>query len=160
MTMDLAKYQDDISGLPQPLLERHVPLIHQEYPRWNYITAVCVSPPGSTLDRYLMPTDRELEIVTSYHDEYIERYYGSPEYGYMARQREKHPFDIDGGANGRFLMKIDEDAWRMRHQSWNYAEPEYGKPTKTLIELLDGDHSLNDSWASWKAARPEIFEGA
>jgi hypothetical protein len=157
---DLSRYEVDIAGLPQPLLEHHIPLIHQEYPHWRYVTAVCVSPPGSSLNKYLMPTERELAMIVSFHEEYVEHYYGLPVYGYLKQQRDKHPFDIDGGANGRFLMKVGEDSWRMRHQSWSDAVPEYGDPTRTLIELMDNDYSLSVRWPSWKADRPEIFGGA
>jgi hypothetical protein len=170
----LRPYDRDISDLPQPLLDRHVPLIHHEHPSWYYITAVCVSPPQSDESvfhhEYAMPTDEELAMIASYHDEYVQRYYGNPEYGWIARQREKHPFDIDGGANGRYLMKYPANeergytgGWARKHMTWEHGPrpARFDEKQMTLLEVLDTDRTIGDEpmpeWVAWKAAHPEIF---
>lgn len=157
--IDLSRYREDVAGLPQPLLERHVPLIHQECPRWNYITAVCVTPPGSGMDRYQMPEPWELEMVASYHDQYVEYFYGDPSYGWIARQRAEHPFDIDGGANGRFLMKYESGGWGLSRRSWRVGpRPSWNEPPLTLIEVLDKERDLMpEQWSQWKDSHADSF---
>jgi hypothetical protein len=136
------------------------PIINSPYPRWHYITAVVVS---EDLWGGLPPTDREIEIVTSFHDHYINYWY---RVGWLNQMRAKYPFDVDGGANGRFLIKRGENDWAWRQRSWCQGPifvPGRNESPLTLLGCLDGAHTIcgeiRPHWAEWKAARPEIFGG-
>lgn len=160
MTPDLSLYADDLNGQPQPLLDRHVPVITSMYPRFCYVTAVVVSHPGITPgygDSYVMPDAAELEMIASYHDEYVDHYYGDPAYGWISRQREKHPFDIDGGANGRFLAKRGDGDWLFRRSIWDEVIPHYQEQPHSLMEILNRANSLTDRWNKWVESHPEVF---
>uniref|UniRef100_UPI003F49B274 hypothetical protein n=1 Tax=Amycolatopsis sp. CA-096443 TaxID=3239919 RepID=UPI003F49B274 len=155
--VDLSRYADDLYDGPQLLLDRHVPLIWHETPRFRYITAVCVG--DGELWRYQMPTVRELETIASFHDELVLRRYGDPAYGWLARQRERHPFDIDGAARGRYLAKYESGGWGIKRPGWHDGPvPAWNEDPMSLVAVLDRAHVDGDPhWAAWKAARPGLF---
>lgn len=153
-------YHEDRAHLDLRLLDRHVPIIANFWPRWYYITAVVVSPPDSFMLDFVSPTHEELLMVASFHDEYVERYYGRT--GWMINQRKKHAFDIDGGAAGRYLAKYEHGGWAIKISTWRHEQrPFKSDPPKTLIEVLDKHHTIcgepMDHWVKWKADRPEVF---
>jgi hypothetical protein len=141
-TVDLSPYASD-GVLDHPLsLEIRVPLINTPYPRWRYITAVMVGqwpwPNGP------VPTDAELRIVGSFHEEYCSYWYGPPHTGWRGRDMDQRPFDIDGGAVGRFLTKYEHGGWGYRISTWEYG-PTFvptlqGEPTP-LVAVLDRLHA-------------------
>jgi len=83
------------------------PIASTAYPRWCYVTAVVVG----DLWGGITPTDDELRMVASFHDEYIQNFYRE---SYKAELRRKYPFDVDGGANGRYLLKRESGGWSFR----------------------------------------------
>lgn len=156
-------YHEDHVNRDLRLLDRHVPIIGNFWPRWYYITAVVVSSPDSFLLHFVSPTDEELAMIASFHDEYIERYYGRS--GWMSNQREKHVFDIDGGANGRYLGKYEHGGWAIKCMTWRHeARPFRSDPSMSLIQVLDQHHTIcgdvMDHWTKWKAEHPEVFGAA
>lgn len=152
-TYDFSKYADDGVLADEPANRYRFSLIVSPHPRWNYVTAVVV---GGLWEGF-RPTDAELAMVGSFHEEYCERRYGHR----RPEMRRKHPFDIDGGANSRFLIKHEDGGWGYRHRSWRIGPeflPAWNTEPHSLIEVLDYEAKPNDErWAAWKAARPEIF---
>jgi hypothetical protein len=164
---NLDRYQEDLGGLPQLLLKRHVPLVTTPYNRWQFITAIVVGREDGDVQLWagLLPTPEELEMVASFHDEYLHRWYGDPSRGFLAHQRGKHPFDIDGGANGRYLIKRQNGGWAYRQRSWQYGAefvPDFDQEPVSLAECLDlhgevGTEYPSRSWLTWKDTHPETF---
>lgn len=159
--LDLTRYAFDGVQLDQRSVQYRYPIITTMYPRWAYITAVVVG----ELWGGVLPTDDDLRVIASFHDEYIRYWYGDPERGWIAGQRQTHPaFDVDGGANGRYLIKYDHGGWGLKQRSWRHeARPEPREDPMSLVELMDRHHTIgNDSqpmghWSQWKAACPEVF---
>jgi len=145
------------------------PIINTSHPRWSYVTAVVVEDQQTSWSTYttVRPTDDELRIVASFHDEYMEHWYGPREYGYRARVMNNRPFDIDGGANSRILVKRGDGDWAYRLKTWCHG-PRFvpalhlGQEKHDLISLLDRIHTHGDDkptqrWIDWKNAHPEMF---
>jgi hypothetical protein len=136
-----------------------LPIVRNPYPRFCYITAVMGN--DDVLYRSVRPTDEELRVVASFHEQYIEYWYTE---SYKAKMR-KRPFDLDGGANGRVLMKRPDGGWAYRRSSWTSGPafvPNYDQAPTGLIEVLDRMHSygtdgIDERWANWKKARPQLF---
>lgn len=158
---DLSRYAEDdvirdLRGLPH-----RIPIVSYEWTRWNYITAIVA---GEGADgTYGNPTDVEITIAASFHDEYIEKWYRP---GWLNSMRAEHPFDVDGGANGRYLCKYQNGGWGVKARSWEHAaRPAFDAEPHTLIQALDrfnrvGTDSVSTRWLEWKAAHPNIFGGA
>ena len=153
--MDLRSYAED--GVRET--GYRFPIITTAYPRWCYVTAVVAGGSWDGQD----PTEDELRIIASFHEEYVERtYYNS----FKAEMRRKHPFDIDGGANSRLLIKYPSGGWGYRHSSWQDGPtfaPSVSEPALTLLECLDreqryGATKPNPTWEAWKAAHPDVFQ--
>lgn len=159
-------YAEDLVQPVSPLsLEIRVPLITSPHPRWFYVTAVVVGqwpyPEGP------VPTDDELRMVGSFHEEYCSYWYGPPHTGWRARDLDNRPFDIDGAAVGRYLTKYANGGWGFRRHTWQYGPtfvPTWQGEPSTLVEVMDRCHSVGDEvgkrWLQWKADHPEIFGGA
>lgn len=160
--IDLSRYVEDLGGNAQPLLDRHIPVVTHPYTRWNYITSVVVS----ELWKGVLPDEQELALVASYHDQYMSHWYGDPDTGSMGRKRQEHPFDIDGGANGRYLIKREHGGWGLRWRSWSVGPefvPEWDAEPMPLAEVLDVHHGRagserpDERWQAWKADHPAVF---
>lgn len=140
------------------------PVVTTTHPRWNYITAVMVDDPASPFaDRSVRPTDAELLVVASFHDQYIDHWYRE---SYKKEMRDR-PFDIDGGANGRLLVKYSHGGWGWRLRTWTYGPtlvPAKRDDPWALVALLDRIHDdrvmtpPSDRWAAWKAEHADVFE--
>lgn len=150
-----------------------VPFIRNPWPRWFYVTAIFVdpgSPPGWHGE---LPTDNEVRMVASYNDCYRDYWYCD---SYKAKMREFAPYDIDGGAVGRYLVKYpDGGGWAYRKHTWQYghtfvpASPflagvlaEETVAPLTLEQALDHERHIgtdypDTKWIAWKAAHPEVF---
>jgi len=134
------------------------PIVSNPYPAWSYITAVVVSEEPW---HGLRPTDTELRMVASFHQEYIEHWYRD---SWKALMRTR-PFDIDGNANGRYLIKHRNGGWGYRLRTWRFGPafvPQWDDEPSDLVTVLDrvhrwGDTSLSPRWLEWKAAHPEVF---
>lgn len=163
-TVDLSPYAED--GVREhPLsLEMRVPIIRTPHPRWRYITAVVAGkwPWHESPDI----SDAELRMVGSFHEEYCSYWYGPPHTGYRGRELDKRPFDIDGGAVGRFVTKYPNGGWGYRISTWEYGplfSPTQAEPT-SLLAVLDRVHShgaatdVSPRWTKWKADHPDVFE--
>lgn len=163
--VDLNPYAEDIAVADALSLELRVPLIRHPHPRWYYVTAVVVSD-----DLWIgqHPTEAEMRVVGSFHEEYMSRWYGPPHTGWRARDMDARPFDIDGGAAGRYLIKHAHGGWGYRIHTWQYGPefvPEWRAEPAPLVTVLDLYHNrggdISERWAEWKARHPEIFaEGA
>lgn len=152
--MDNWPYTEDGARDDDPANVHRFPVIETAWPRWRYITAVVVDP----LLKAVRPTEDELLMVASFHEEYMTRWYME---SYRRKLRER-PFDIDGGVNGRFLMKKADGLWRYRQESWEYGPDFVPVAGGSLPEVLDWAHSIGDSgptrsWRAWKAEHPEVF---
>lgn len=140
-----------------------VPFITNPYPRWFYVTAVVVSD-----DPYLwrgeQPTEDEVRMVASFADEYREYWYRD---SYKQTMRDLAPYDIDGGAAGRYLVKHRNGGWGYRIHTWQYgpqfvpewwdADPE---PLEAVLDRYHNRSSLSEPskrWLEWKAQHPEVF---
>jgi hypothetical protein len=133
------------------------PIVSNAYPRWCYVTAVTVG----DIWHGEVPTDDELRIVASFHAEYVERWYRE---SYKAEMRRKYPFDVDGGANGRILIKYEHGGWGFRRSSWTQGPmfvPTFMDEPMTLVQVLDREQSFgskpSESWEKWKAEHPDVF---
>lgn len=143
------------------------PIVTTSHPAWAYITAVVVADDDGWPEA-VRPTDDELRVVGSFHREYCDYWYDPSGCGWRGRVMEKRPFDIDGGANGRILIKRAEGDWAYRLRSWSIGpmfKPSLssGGPKLDLYALLDYIHGGRDGqevssrWTKWKAAHPEVF---
>ena len=146
-----------------PANVHRVPLVTTAYPVWSYITAVVLG----DLWNGVRPTDAELAVVASFHEYYLERWYGPADTGYRVRMARR-PFDIDGGANGRLLVKRPDGTWAYRHRSWSQGAtfwptgPGFDSNLRlSLPDLLDRHEATagrpSDRWDGWKAAHAEVF---
>lgn len=171
--MWLERYREDGALWDLRLQEHHIPIVTHDSTRWSYITALVVGERDGRDFGGIMPTDAELAMVVSWHEHYMARWYSNtykrdrdtsqPIWwsGAVARIREKHPFDIDGDANGRYIAKFEPGGWSISHRSWQneFVGPE--REPKTLIEALDKDESIGGEpyapWETWKAEHPEVF---
>lgn len=140
-------YSEDGAQPDEPANRYRFPLISNPYPRWRYVTAVVVSDELWIGQR---PTDEELEIVASFHEEYCSRWYGPPHTGWRGRDLDKRPFDIDGGAVGRFLIKHANGGWGYRAHTWRYGPefvPEWTDEPTGLVAVLDRYHAIRGNVA-------------
>ncbi len=138
------------------------PIVRNPYPRWKYITAVVVS--TDIVWDGIQPTDAELAVVGSFHDEYCSYFFGPPSTGFRAKMEAGYPFDIDGGANARILAKVTDGEWRYRQASWTRGPdmvPERDDTPLGLVPLLDRIHSIGDKvmdhWSQWKTDHASVF---
>lgn len=143
------------------LREHRIPIVLNHYPSFNYITALVVSV-EPYMNAFVMPTEQELAMVASFHEEYMLHWYGRDN-GWVKRMRERVPFDCDGGANGRFLGKYDHGGWCRKVRTWEHAaKPFYRDEPMTLLQVLDKQYTIGDEpmdhWQQWKADHPDIFD--
>lgn len=152
-------YAEDGVREDEPTNQYRFPIIDSPYPRWRYITAVVVS----NLWGGIRPTDAELAVVASYHAEYCDHWYGPTGTGWRGRVMEKRPLDIDGGANGRYLIKSETKGWGYRKMTWIHGPvfAKDGDSPHSLVELLDRIESYGDGpterWQQWKAQHADVF---
>lgn len=156
-TVDLSPYAED-GVRDHPLsLELRVPLVSSPHTRWNYVTAVVVGGIWEAGE----PTDDEMRMIGSYHDEYVSYWYRQS--GPWWTKMRARPFDIDGGANGRYLMKHRHGGWGYRHRSWQFGPPfvpAWDAEPEPLLAVLDKARDTGtERWAKWKADHPDIFGG-
>jgi hypothetical protein len=152
---------DDISPEQTELATSlRVPFITTPYPRWFYVTAVVVSD-DKYLWRGLVPTEDEVRMVASFNEAYREYWYRDSFKEHMARNA---PYDIDGGAVGRYLIKHENGGWGYRKHTWEYGPqfvPEWNAAPEPLEAVLDRAHRFVDDvdpkWVEWKSAHPEVF---
>lgn len=158
---DFAPYAEDGVKADEPSNPFRFPIISNPYPRWYYITAVVV---GGELWGGIRPTGEELAMVASWHEEYCSHWYGPPHTGYRGRVLDGRPFDIDGGAVGRYLIKRADGDWAYRISTWQYGpifQPSRDARPLPLVDVLDRQSGHGDGpskrWQAWKAEHPEIF---
>lgn len=136
-----------------------LPIISSPYPRWCYVTAVMVGEyPWEGMSQ--RPTDDELRAVASFHDEYVTHYYNERWIAKMAAR----PFDLDGSAVGRYLVKYNHGGWGYRRSTWQYGPcfvPTAEDEPSDLIAVMDRVHTIDDTlmdtWAQWKSDHAEVF---
>jgi hypothetical protein len=138
-----------------------IPFINNPYPRWYYVTAIVVST-DPRLWRGLMPTDDEVRVVASFNDEYRQYFYNE---WWKGRMREFAPYDIDGGAVGRYLIKHANGGWGYRRSTWQYGPefvPTWSSEPEDLVSVLDRCQGFgsepNPRWEQWKADHPDVFQ--
>lgn len=138
-----------------------IPLINSPYPRWRYITAVVVG--EYPFEKFsVRPTDDELRIVASFHQEYVSRWYNAR----WVQKMAERPFDIDGAAVGRFLVKYQNGGWGYRKHTWQYGPmfaPQWDNEPTDLIAVMDRIHSfggdeVSPRWLEWKQNHAELFK--
>jgi hypothetical protein len=157
---DYTPYAEDLACRHALAEQLRIPLIRNPYPRWRYTTAIVVS---DDLWHGLMPTDDELRMVGSFHEEYSVYFLGpDADRGYRARLAQR-PYDIEGKP-GRFLIKHRNGGWGYRRTTWEYGPefvPEWNAEPEGLEKVLDRVHTIGDKvlnhWAEWKAANPDVF---
>lgn len=132
-----------------------LPLIDSPYPRWCYITAVVVSS-NPYLWQGIRPSDDELRAVASFHQEYVDHWYRD---SWKVRMRER-PFDIDGGANGRYLIKYPHGGWACKLATWRHGPvPAQRDEPQSLMAVLARAHSIIPArWERWVADHADVFE--
>jgi len=168
-TIDLSPYTEDGVRNHVLSLEMRVPIIDTSHPRWNYITAIAVRTYPARPD--MEPTDDEIRMVGSFHEEYLSHWYGPPHTGWRARDLDTRPFDIDGGANGVTFVKYFHGGWGYRRRTWTQGatfSPPWNHEPASLLQVMDRIHrhwgedacELSPRWTQWKAAHPEVFGGA
>lgn len=150
-----------------PLTAMRIPVVGTVFPGWYYLVALCINEnPDTMLWPGLRPTDHEAAMVRSLIDYERSRY--NP--GWVARDLDSRPFDIDGGFNGITLIKRGEGDWAFRRTTWQRGptlipftlEGHRGyEPPMDLPALCDRIHRIVDApfhgWVEWKAAHPEVF---
>lgn len=151
---------EDISVHSDLAVSLRIPLISTPYPRWYYVTAVVVST-DPHLWRGLMPTDDELRIVGSFNDEYREHWYRD---SWKQHMRDFAPYDIDGGAVGRYLVKHENGGWGYRKHTWQYGPefvPSWDSEPADLVTVLDRCCNWSDRpnprWEQWKSDHHDVF---
>lgn len=150
---DLTRYAEDNARL---IGNYRWPVVSSPYTHWSYVTALVVNPDEEALWRAVMPTDAEIAVINSFHEEYIAHWYNT---GWLNQMRQKHPVDVDGGANTRCLMKVADCNWKYRLASWEHGPwPFYNLPTMDLLPLLDRIHHDGQRWTDWKLAHADVFE--
>lgn len=135
-----------------------IPFLASAHPRWYYVTGIVVS------DLYggILPADDEVRIVASFDEEYREHWYRD---SWKTRMAEFAPYDIDGGAVGRYLIKYKHGGWGYRISTWQYGPtfvPMSRDEPAGLVSVLDrlhahGGSEPNPRWEQWKADHPEVF---
>ena len=161
--MSLDEFQKRYPGelIPHKLAEElRVPLISCPYPRWCYITAVVVSQEPH-LWHGLLPTDDELRAVASYHQAYLDYWYNP---GWI-KQMANRPYDVDGSANGRILIKYPHGGWAYRRVSWRsgceFVPQRDQEPPFSLLAVLDREQTIGKEpaqrWQQWKGEHAEVF---
>lgn len=162
---DLSLYAEDGVRNHPVSLDVRVPLINTPHPRWSYVTAIVVR--AWPWQEGPEPANDEIRMVGSFHEEYCSYWYGPPHTGYRGRELDKRPFDIDGGAVGRFLTKYQHGGWGYRRRTWQYGPlfvPSFDDEPTPLVSVMDRIHTLIDvvseRWVTWKADHPNIFGGA
>lgn len=157
--MSRAYVPEDISPKQTDLAtELRVPFIGSPYPRWFYVTAVVVS---DDLWFGHEPSEAEVKAIASFNDHYREHWYNER---WKARMRDFAPYDIDGGAVGRYLIKHRNGGWGYRRHTWQYGPtfaPKQDAEPQSLIAVLDLCETFVDEpwphWVEWKAAHADIF---
>lgn len=163
-TVDLSPYiEDGVRNYPLSL-ETRVPIVNRHRTRWYYVTAIVVG--GWPYRDGAEPTDDEIRMVGSFHEEYCSYWYGPPHTGYRGRVLDTRPFDIDGGAVGRLLTKYEHGGWGYRLHTWEYGPvfaPNWDAAPMALEQVLDRVHSIGDEvskrWLKWKADHADVFGG-
>lgn len=163
-TVDLTPYAEDgVQNRPLSL-EMRVPIITTPYPRWSYITAIVVA--GWPWHESPEPSDDEIRMIGSFHEEYCSYWYGPPHTGWRGRDMDKRLFDIDGGAVGVLFTKYPNGGWGYRLRTWQYGPtfvPRLDEDSMPLVAVMDRKHSIGgvvgDRWQQWKANHPEVFGG-
>lgn len=150
----------DLSPLQSELATSlRIPFITSSHPRWYYVTAVVVE---DDLYGAAVPTDDELRMVASFNDQYREHWYRD---SYKQKMREFAPFDIDGGAVGRYLIKYAKTGgWGFRRHTWQYGPtfvPTWKDKPQPLVVVLDRCMSFGDEpsprWEQWKTEHADVF---
>lgn len=148
-----------------PLTALRIPVVNTLHPVWFYLVSVCINDdPEVPLWHGLRPNDREVGMIRSLID-YQRAWYRE---GYVTREFDTRPFDIDGGFNSLTLIKRGEDDWAFRRRTWEYGpvvvpETWNGREDPAgLAEVMDRIHSWGDGeytprWVAWKAEHPEVW---
>ena len=129
-----------------------IPLVDSAHPRWNFITSVLV---GDIYDG-VRPVNAELDTIASFHQFYLDEWYAPAELNVMAEK----PFDVDGGANGRILLKRADGLWAYRRRSWRLGPlfvPSLSHRPRSLVDILDLANANSSRWSAWKTANSEYF---
>lgn len=155
MSNDLSRYAEDGA---RRVADYRWPIVSTLYPRWCYVTTLVVD---QTLWGGVVPTDAELAVVDAFHREYMNYWYRP---GWVDRMRAEHLFDVDGGANGRYLLKVADGDWRYRKASWQHgAWPFHDAEPMDLLPLLDHIHTIGGDgepmprWTEWKQQHADVF---
>src|ERR1041384_5390080 len=136
---DLSRYSEDHA---RQAGDYRWPIITTPYPCWCYITALVVEP---DLWRGVEPTDAELAVVNSFHEEYMAYWYRPS--AWLRDMQGSHTFDVDGGVNSRLLLKRGAGDWCYRKSSWQYGPafvPTRQDPPSDLVTVLDRIHTIGD----------------
>lgn len=144
--------------------ELRIPFITNPHPRWRYVTAIVVNPvPELHSWGGLVPNEDEVRMVASFNDQYREYWYLET---WSTRMREFAPYDIDGGAVGRYLIKHCSGGWGYRLHTWRSGPafvPGRRDDPQPLAVVLDRYHTpwegqpVGVRWLEWKSTRPEVF---
>lgn len=162
---EVADFAEDLAMPVSELsLELRVPVIVSPHPRWFYVTAVVVG--RWPYHEGPVPTDDELRMVGSFHEEYCSYWYGEPGTGWRARDLDLRPFDVDGSAVGRYLTKYANGGWGFRRHTWTYGPtfaPTHTEEPASLMAVMDHIHTVCDEvsprWVQWKVDHPDVFGG-
>lgn len=139
-----------------------LPLVNTTHPRWCYITAVVVNPDRRDYPWIgIRPSDDELRVVASFHQEYVAHWYHES----WKRRMAERPFDLDGQANGRYLIKYPHGGWGYRLMTWTAGPPLVPGPRDEpmgLLAVLDRVHQWGSGepsprWQKWKADHADVF---
>lgn len=144
-----------------------LPVLNSWHPTFYYILTVAVPYPEDVtfevFDDIEMPTEEEAAMLGSYL-KYKKSFYRG---GYVARELDSKPLDIDGGVNTISFVKRNKWRWGYVRSTWRNSNPVPGYGSKHLIddleELLDMveyhlPHDPCERWSTWKAENPDIFK--
>lgn len=154
VTTDDWPYAEDGVQRDQFAESLRIPLIGTTHPRRTYITAVVVGVDHAGRWIGVRPTDDELRVVRSFHEQYL-----SHLTSWWVAQMAEEPFDIDPGAVGRYLIKYDHGGWGYRLSTWlGGPSPRPNQEPMGLVALLDrGAALMPKTWQQWKADHAEVF---
>lgn len=154
--------------LDHPWAQKYrLPVLNSWYPQFYYIITVAVPYPDdveyAVFDDIEMPTEEEAAMLGSYL-QYKKTMYNP---GYITRELDSKPLDIDSGVNTTSFVKRNKWRWGYVRSTWRNSNPVPGYGYKHLIddleELLDlVEYHLPDRpstrWSQWKAEHPDIFK--
>jgi len=113
-----------------------VPFLTTPFPTQRYVSGIIVD---EQLWRGIVPTDEEVETVSSILSSYLDYFFPAPN-PYCDEMQQFAPYDIDNGAVPFYFIKYPDGTWAYRRHSWTGTHlfmPAQSEGPMTLDEVID-----------------------